>query len=529
MPGPEISEPENPDPEMPLAVAEAAGDHVRIETAVDRARPGGAGDLTGDGAVCPSSARLDLASWGYLTEGQPDLAAYREGLVDELDKTDPKKAFSLAKYYVYLTFGAEALALLAEVPQDQRDRDLVAAMAEIMDRDRPARPLPEFSGFESCASAAALWAVLAGAGLRPGQAVDTDAVVQAFGDLPDHAMRHLGPRLVDAFREAGRIEVAEILRNRMNLAGPGAEIAVAVANAQLDEAGGDHHRAATVLETALRDADPESPEALLALAETQIAAGRSVDAGLLAALETLAYQLRGEPLGRRIDHAIAVAYLSRGEFLTARDRALSPASAFDRTSAADLIRRVYAQAAEKAAPAEFLRLVLPLPAGLEDGAADDPVRRALADRLLAMGFAEDALAQLAPLAAEDPAARLIAGRAHLALGRPDAAIAALSALPPDQAAPLLARAQDMAGRFALARGLYDRAGAPDDAVRMAVLLRDWPEVARRAAPPIREMAGMLATPAPPPDPGATPYAAADALIAQSQRERAAIADLLAAE
>ena len=520
----------DPQPAHPPETA-PSGDHVRIETSVDRDRAG-ADDANAapaeDGQPCPSSPRVDPSAWGFLAGGTPDIASYRDGLSGEFDRIDPARAFKLARYYVFLGFGAEALQQLTSVPASFRDRDLVAAMAELVDRDAPAEGPAAFDGLQSCSTAAALWALLSGPGLRPGQAVDENAVLQAFGSLPDHLKRHLGPRLVDIFRGADRTEPAEIIRNRMNLAGPGGDIGVAVANAHLDQDSGDHSGAEKVLDTALAEADPESPEALLALAETKIAAGQSVEADLVSALEALAFDQRGRPLGRRIDRAIAESYLSRRAYRTARDLAIGTVGEFDGAAAADLIRRIYTAAAAEAETPEFLRLAIPEPQGLERTPREDAARLAIAARLETLGFAGDALAVLGQLAQSADDGRRIAAAADLQLGRPQAAVAALAALDPATSAPLMARAQEMLGRYDRARAAYEQAGQPEDAARMALMLQDWPDVAERGPPPLSGVAQLLSAPAAPPATAVPATAEAEALIDVSQRERTSIDSMLLA-
>lgn len=520
---------ESPVPGADGAVQGPAGGHVRVETVIDRdsalAQPE---QLTENGSACVPSEELDIASWGLMPDGKPDLAAYREGLVGEFDDINPEAAMRLARYYAYLTFGAEALQELSNVDPPTPDRDLVAAIATIMDQDTVHPRTAYFRGQETCGTAAALWALLAGPELRTEQPVDVDAAIQAFTDLPDHIKRHLGPRLLDTFRAGGKLEAAQIVRNRIGLSGEGAEVEVAVSSAQLDHALGDAHKAEEQIADVLETKDPDSPEALLALAETRIEAGTPIDDELLGALEALAVDTHDTETGHGIDRAIAEAHLLRGEYREARDFALSSGGELDDVSARDLLRRVYMAASEKADAEPFLRLVLPHAEGLVMETADQPARQAIAARLVDLGFAGDALAVLGPLDGRStPPARQIAARAELALNNPDGAIAALAPLNLDFAAPLLGKAEEMAGRYELARDQYARAGDEASAARMSVLLTDWKDAAVRAGnDPLGTIAEQLSV-LPEPTP-ATEGAqqVARGLLESSRAERSAFEALL---
>ena len=478
--------------------------HAEIETAIDRdtlgATPAGA---KADGGACPPEALLDLPAWGHLTGGLPDLPAYRAGVVDERDRFDVDRLRGLSRYYLWLTFGAEARSLLALLPANDPTRPSLMAMAEIMDHEGSAPTGAALDGFESCVSPAALWAVLAGPALAPGQAVNERAVVAAFTALPPHVRRLLGPRLVLAFTAVGKLETASILRNALD--GPGAEPAdVAIAKARLDTALGDPGGAAERLDRALSSSSPGSPDGLLALAETRLSAGEAPDAGLVSALDAVAYEQRDSPVARRIALVLVQAHLSRGEARAARDIILTSIPPDGPDTAAGLLRQVYKTASDDTNPVEFLRLTLPQPVGLGREPLDQPVRLAVARRLLALGFAEDALAVAGD--ATDHDGRILMARADLALRRPAAALAVLASLTGPDALDLSAQASEANGAFADAASVREPTGKTEATAPLRAL-----------GPPAAEDKGS--------DPD--PYAAARRLLAASEEDRATIGTFLA--
>lgn len=510
--------------------ADDAKDNLRVETAVDRDAKGAApdgGGLTDLGGTCPAPRRVDLAAWGLLTTGASEIGQYRADLTGEFDEVDPEIAMRLARFYVFLTFGAEALQSLALVPDSHPDWKIVAAMAEILDHEGTSPTGTALDGFETCDSAVALWSVLAGPGLRPGQEVNENAVVRGFAALPDHVKLLLGPRLVEAFVAADRLEAGQMVRNVLQLATEQKTPGAALASARLDTAAGRPAEAETTLGEALADIDPDDPNLLAALAEARLRRGEALDRATFELLESLVFELRGRPEANRIESILAEAMIVSGEFRQARRWIAERLTSRGEPVAPALLRRLYLTASERSADTDFLQLALPQPEGLGRDAADAQARLAIARRLLDLGLGDDVLAVLgAEAQGENRDARLIAGRAHLSLGRHEAALAVLAALDGPEAAGLMAEAQEALGRHAEARRLFGLAGRDADAERMAIREGDWPSLAASDDPLLRALAGRLAAAAIPPGPEAEPYDAARKLIEGAASDRDAVGGYL---
>jgi tetratricopeptide (TPR) repeat protein len=525
-PGPADAEPAPPF----VNPADLPADNVRVETSVDRDAKGAAsegGDLTDLGDSCPSPRSVDLPSWGVLTQGGPEIGQYRADLTGEFDEVVPEKAMRLARYYVFLTFGAEARQILDLIPETEPDQRIVAAMAEILDHEGAGPAGLALDRYETCDSPAALWSVLAGPALRPDIEVNENAVVRAFGTLPDHARLLLGPRLVEAFTAAERLEAAQMLRNAIQLSTGEGTVDAALASAQLDEAMGRPDKAESTLDHALAETDADAPEALVALAETRLRRGEALDQATFEVLESLAFELRGTPVADRIERSLAEALIVTGQFRDARRRIADRLVPKAEPAAPALLRRLYLMSSETAAAADFLRLVLPAPEGLGREPEDAPARLAIARRLVTLGFDGDALAVLGAEAnGADRAARLIAGQAHLSLGHPDATLAALAALDGPEASGMMAEAQESLGNIAEARRLFGLAGRDADAERMAVREGDWQALSASGDPVLRALAERLAEPAPPLDRAGEPYETARRLIESASGDRVAVGGYL---
>ena len=522
-----------------LAGAEPEPAHVRIETAVDRDRPNlDPANVTDEGIACPAAAAVEIADWGKMSGGLPDISAARAGLTGADDRLNPAQALDLARYYTWLGFGVEAQATLDMVPATTPGRADVAALAAMMDGPRPGPAAAALVGFRTCPNAAAMWSVLAGPPLQPGSTLDEAAVSRAFAALPPHLKDLLGPRLIDAYTSSDRVDAALVLRDAMTLSVTAPSIEAAVAEAGIDRARGAPVAAEARLKHALDTTDPDSPEALMALVTARLAAGQVPDDTLAGAIEALAFEHGDSELHAPLVRSLAEARLARDEFLAVRDLLpeVQPADA-----ASGLARRLYGRAAVKAPDEAFLRLVLPSPKGLGESPVDAAARRAVAARLVDMGFAKDALAVLPAERQGDTTARLIAARASLDLGRPAQALDALHRLQGAEAAALTGSAEEALKHYAKAAAAYEKAGRASEAARMALMAKDYASAGALAEPGIRKLAERLGQSGPTaggeagtgatPDPAgaADPYVAARRAIEASRGDRTAIDAALGAK
>ena len=116
----------------------------------------------------------------------------------------------------------------------------------------------------------------------------------------------------------------------------------------------------------------------------------------------------------------------------------------------------------------------------------DPARLAIGERLLALGLPDAALAAVAPAAAAgDAAAQLIAARAELGRGDAEAARLALGALAGPQAAELRARAFALSGAYGQALATLADSGIARGGRPLCLALRRLVERARRRRGAIR--------------------------------------------
>lgn len=507
--------------------------HVTVETSVDRATAGSArsGGETDKGDACIDPAFFDIGSWGDETEMGADLGAYRSRFVSELDVADGAGVSALVRNYIYISFGAEAKALIRRYPETLERPDLLFIMAEIMD-DGWSENAPALVDQMTCDGATALWATLAQPEIGAGQALNREGVSVAFNALPAHLRRHLGPKLADALLKAGDLETADMIRSAIDRAGvtPTSEYGMLTAQFQLQA--GQVEEAAEVLDDVVAAGDAELPEALLQRVEATLARGGAVADDVLVLLDSLAFQFRGTDTAQQMVDAGIRARASAGEFGAAFEQLEAAADAGllapDRREA--LREGLFDRAAQDTNDTEFLRLVLPRLEGAFDLPAE--TRRALARRLLALGFTAPARQALGGgNAIPDPADRLLLARAALDENRPAVAIGYLAGLTDPAALDLRAEALEKAGDHPGAVRAYEAAGEPEQMLRSAWRGGLWSEVTRLDQGPIGSAAQLMVDDPVPgrrrvADDGQPTLALAQSLIDESKAARQTLDALL---
>lgn len=453
--------------------------HVSIETSIDRAAARGAPkqDKTDDGDACIDPAYFDVPNWGELDETGADIGAYRSRIVGEFDIADGRGVTALARNYIYITFGAEALALMRRYPDEVERPDLLRAMAEIVDEGQSA-VAPALVDQMACAEATALWATLAQPELHNSQSINRQDIVLAFGALPPHLRHHLGPGLADKFLAIGDRATAVLIRAAIDRAAGEPTSEYDMLSAHLDLEAGDLDRATATLDKVVENGDATLPDALLERVETTLANGEAIAADLVALLDGLAFQHRGTELGRRMTDAGIRARASAGELAEAFAQFddATETGALPPERQAMVEQELFDRLARDADDVGFLRLTIER----LDRAATLPTRsrQQTATRLLDLGFQRPARRVLdAQGAVPDPESRRLFARAALMDSRPDVAIGYLAGLEDEQARRLRGQAMEMAKDHPAAVRIFGEIGDPAAGLRAAWRGGLWSDVA----------------------------------------------------
>lgn len=504
-------------------------DHVRFETAIDRGHAAVAdiGDTTNDGLECLPDSMLAILEWGHPpVEGGP-LSLSRSGLVGEFDKADTAGVEALAKNYIYLTFGAEAQALLGAFDTGRRNTRLLVAMAEIMDGIPVSGDVLSIDQAQ-CDGRVALWSVLANPSISKGDPITSSGLRTGFAELPLHLRRHLGPTLVDRLLQAGDADSASFIRDSLARAPGDHGEGFLMLDAQLSFETGKPGHGAEQLAGIVRDDGPRAPEALVQLIDTRLDSGIPVDDKMMRTADSMAFEARGTEMGAELRRAYLRALAHTGDYPAAlKAIAGSAADQVIAAETADALRyEVLGLATADPEDEAFLSATIPWPGLAHDGEDAIMLRRSAAARMIAVGLTKPAR----DILSEDsgvpgPEDRRLFARSYLAERRPELAMGYLAGLNDDDAKAMRARIHDMAGEFDRAATIFEQIGDETGRARASWRGRDLDSVRDIGTGPEKAVAELILQPAT--DETSPPLARNRDLIARSETTRRLLSDLLA--
>lgn len=504
--------------------------HVRFETAVDRGRAAlaAAQPMTTEGTGCLDGEKFNIAAWGTPLEPGGSLSLARSAIMGEFDAADAQGIEALAKHYIYLTFGAEARALLSTFEPEIEGAALLRALGDIMDYGTTqAEVIP--GDQMACDSRAALWAVLAAPALSKSDRIARDAVLSAFGELPLHLRRHIGPYLADRLLQAGDADSATAIRDSIARAPGDPGMGFQMMDAQILLESGQRDAGAGQLADIIRADGPLAPEAVVRLIDLRLGAAEPLPPGISETAAALAFEARGTQLGAELLRAQSRALAHGGDILGALETVEKSVIAGNLPAdAATLIRQeVLALATADANDEVFLQVALTDPPGLGARDAAPAVRRGMAARLIELGMtrrARDILSEGAQPPTMDD--RLLLARSFLQDRRPDLAMGYLAGLDDTEANELRANALALAGEYGRAARVFETLGDAEARARSSWRGGDWRTVAD-IGPATGQAAAELATRPEPADAGTGTLATNRRLLGRSQEARQVLAELLA--
>lgn len=424
------------DPARPPLAADDADGFARLKDALDslpgvRARTGAdplavptraPTGLTQEGDACLPDRYFDLPAWGSDAPFHKQIATARRAVVTETGMIDEDAVETLAKRYLYFGFGREAAQALALDGAISRERQYLHLIAAVVDGE-PATP-ELLAGQVSCAGPVALWALLAQTAPPVDAKTDRDAVLVAFRALPPAVKDAVATRLSSRFLQIGDTDAAvQVLNPDIELSAPDPETALAAAD--VVTALGEPDKAQEAVAAVVRTDPRASPAAMTRFLQEAVAGDRAVTDDDFLLAESLRFQNAGSDEVVALAAAEMRALLAMDRFAQALDLYRDEAAAFSPEVATSLQTALWTAVSDRASDARFLQLVWPTDPDALTVVAQD----AIAARMLAVGFAEEAARFVAgPVEPEAAAARAIL-RSQIALGREDPA-AALAVLAP---------------------------------------------------------------------------------------------------
>ncbi len=160
--------------------------------------------------VCADASLLEFMAEGSLEGALETLSASRARLVDARGVLSREGARKLVEIYLFLTFGAEARALLSAANSPEEEYQLLEAVSRIVEQQEP--PNDEvLRGMEVCEEPLALWALLGQANGSTPLDPNVNAVKSGYFDLPVHLRLHLGEALVKRLEALGEADAASAI------------------------------------------------------------------------------------------------------------------------------------------------------------------------------------------------------------------------------------------------------------------------------------------------------------------------------
>ncbi|WP_400085164.1 hypothetical protein [Yoonia sp. R78084] len=377
--------------DLPGVAARTSIDPRAIESAVPSPQ-------TQDGQRCLPEAAFDVASWGNDSPPGQQLHVARNGLAAEDGGFAEGSLITLARLYVFLGFGREAQQALELEAVQSQDRIVLRAIAQIIDDEPVAHAV--FAGQVSCPTNVALWALLAQPTAPTDAQVNRTAVVNSFRALPGYVQQAIAPRLARALLAIGaEDEALQVLAPQSTT--DRRDIARALAEASLAEALGEENLAMGQIKDIARNAPRTSPEAMARFFRDGASRGIGFSDEDFLLSDALRFETADTPAASDLAEAQIVGYLSVDRFADARALQLTRRNTLSTEDFAAGEFAVYLQAAQRMPEAAFLEFVWQ-----EDlTRLDAKTQNMVAERLVALGFPDRALAVLTSPAEEEDAAQ----------------------------------------------------------------------------------------------------------------------------
>ena len=480
---------------------------------------------------CLSDDLVDVSAWGTDAGFGQQIGELHTRLVGEFDQVNEAVARQLAKLYLFFGFGAEARQVLELLPSGDMSVDLLFALSDIAEHG-VTRQNSLLDGQLACDGVVAFWSTLSSEKLPQNAVMDEDAITMGFNALPGHLRQYYGPILSSRLLAAQRPEMAtRILRILERGDGEGSAEAE-LSRAQTELARGETDPARERLEIVVERNVNASAIALIEMIESRIGQGEAVPYDQAQLVGAFAFERRNEAIAPELHIAHIRALAASGAHEEAHEVYADRMPDLDPHRLAGLQADLAGYLARQADDVTFLRLIF---AGAFDHAEqpDPSVAIALAERMLGLGFPEEAAALISAERGGEGAAslarRLLLAETALVLGQPRQALVELLDLEGDRADLLRARALALAGDPAAAVALFKSAGA-EDAARVAALLDGrWSESMGTEPWQVEPDPEMVISEVPgrADDIVAPPLATTRALLEASSGARDALSELLA--
>lgn len=475
-PPPLATERQIPPPGAPLPLPIGDRSSLRVSTSLDRDLARLASAL-GDRAAqsgCLSNYDLDVGSWGDPDAPMNGFSTSRLGLLGEFDAPDIDAARALVRTYLYLSFGAEAKSVLAAFPFEPAEKSVLSFLAEVAD-GKTRSPDNEAAALLGCQGTVAIWALLSIPQVPPASDVAKSEIAATFSSLPLHLRKHYGPTLVQRFLALNDATTARLIWNAVDRAASDRGEKFILATAELAAANGDMEEAERDYARLEAGRPENAPKAVVRLIRSRLDRGASIDPGLVETAAALSFENRGTSLARELKFEELRGRTALGQWDTVFEELPKAefAGSLARSEGETLLTAHFVAIAERASVETFLSRAFQANDRLPVGPGTDVARRAIAERLTALGFTNEALGLLDEINDRIEEDALTAARADLAAGALRSAVDRISGINTVEAARLRGEAFERLGQFEAAASAYINANEEALADKVRLRAGDW--------------------------------------------------------
>jgi|GEM_PF-3316541 len=445
---------------------------------------------------CIDDELLDVAYWADQRPYSEQVAVLQARVFGEFDEPDSDAILQLARFYIFFGLGTETTSLLKDLKLDQDQSDLLLELANTVEGKAHLSGgiLDKAAG---CPGAVALWRTAALDTSEEQPLSEPQNVIDLFSELPIHVRRIIGPRLIQSFITRGQNTAANQIFAIVDRAAGYHGDTHELRRADLLHLDGEFSAAETIYWKLVYENSDTSAQAAIRLVQSLLIRKAPLPPNVITALEALAFEFRGDPVGK--DLLLTTIQAKAGSNntedainISLQEIEANPTASLVYYDAIDTILST-ASTAEMGA-SEYIELIFKNMETIYGQQLKDDTKFVIASELIDAGLPNSALDLVATMPdAETQAAILIAAKASLKLRNFDATLALHQANPDD---PILA---GFAARAQSSLGLHQDAiatamGLNSDVQNPSLLWRggNWDLASQSSTGPKKVLATFMA-------------------------------------
>jgi predicted negative regulator of RcsB-dependent stress response len=344
---------------------------------------------------------------------------------------------------------------------------------------------------ENCDSHTALWAALTEDGLNEDR-FNRNAILQEFGQLPDHLRRHLGPLLSKNLLSAMDFEGAEIVLRSAKRGSSTVPASVQLAEAMILIEEGDLDSASEPLASVIQGNSELSPLALATLIEEAFRTDQPISVEIAELAEAFAKEFDGSVQSERIKRAHVFSLALTGKWIDAFSSSMSSGAENEQIRNDATVSSLAKRLAREATDFDIADIAtrFDLVSSLREYG---DIRIEIARRVFEAGFLDLAEEFLRGTVDErfEQQRNLILAKIALKREEFDIAHEILGAMSGQKAMELRAEVRLLSGRPKEARVLFHELGEKVKAKNAAWAAQDWAFLTENGKGPVRDVAKAL--------------------------------------